>query len=529
MSTSDKNAAIYARTSKEYRNQERVSIDQQVEDGLRLAAAQKLQLRAEHIYKDADWRSSIAPRHLANGAKKVRPELSRLFDAIERGEINTVICRKRDRLARPYDLTRDIMKFFAERNVALLFTHEASLADDASGRFAARMIMSVAEYELERLSENVRAAKRYQREHGLKMCYARSIGYKDGKHGEILIDTAVQPLVRQIFERTIEGESETAICRWLNDEHHDLAVGKIWHRVTIFRLLRDVRCIGQRRDGSGSDPLYKPLIEPDLFWEGQEVLKSRKGSKAGKKSRHILSGILRCGYCKHGLGFVKWDSCHAYDCVHRHLSHTHRPFAMQESEWLRFVPMFFRDECKIKRSGNPEASLLQAQLHAADESVDELAALFAKKKLSAEAFAVATQKIEANKEAIRKRIESMPRAAEFSVQEWSDCKTVDALRAFIQDYIQSIYVYGKLAEVRLHGERLALRFPLLKQRRKGSIKARNVLVPDAVNDLDDVLLRVDGKLCKYARGKTIAPVETIKPADRTVDWTEVLGKDVKLA
>jgi hypothetical protein len=72
-----KHTAVYGRTSKEYKNVERVSIDQQREDGKAFAVAKKLTGKAIE-YLDPDRPQRLPPRQWASGQRKIREGLTNL-------------------------------------------------------------------------------------------------------------------------------------------------------------------------------------------------------------------------------------------------------------------------------------------------------------------------------------------------------------------------------------------------------------------------------------------------------------------
>ena len=535
-------AAAYCRTSREYKNYEKVSNDQQAEDAKKLAAEKKWQLDVQHIYVDADYSSKLPPKQFAKPLNKTRPALTAMLDAITRGEVTIVIVRKRDRLARPLKLALEILEFLDEHGVELVCTNECSYGKDASGQFGIKSMLLHAEYELARTSENILAAKKYQREHGMKMCGARSIGYKDGKQREVVIDETVRPLVKQIFEKTLEGLSAAKIARWLNTEHRKQAVGKHWHNVSVYRLLRDVRVIGLKRDGSGVDPIYPPLIDAPLFHRVQEIIKGRKGSKQGKKTRHLLSGILRCGYCNLGLGFVVWDNIEYYSCINHHVPHTIRPFSMPEKEWLAFLLAFY--DVPILESSHeisPDAARLTMQRERLDRQLGELVELLDKKELTTTAYAAATNALDKSKAEVDAKIATLPSTSGHAYQEFNLCKTIDEKRIWLRERIRSVTVYKYSVEVEGFDGRSykKISYPLLKRTNPDSIRPRYCLVPLGfkahVKPVDwaryaprnTIQWQIAMALNPKQRRSPSAVKVTIK--DGKIDWSGVLPKDVKVA
>jgi len=130
-------ACIYARQSRDAgRNQraaeasskygaESISIRQQVQDAQRLAKEKGFQLDEKHIFVDANLSGKLMPTCWGTPRTKTRLGLSELIKAIERGELNVVLIRKRDRLARNTALSIRLYEFFRQHKVGLFCTHES--------------------------------------------------------------------------------------------------------------------------------------------------------------------------------------------------------------------------------------------------------------------------------------------------------------------------------------------------------------------------------------------------------------------
>jgi DNA invertase Pin-like site-specific DNA recombinase len=141
----------------------------------------------------------------------------------------------------------------------------------------------------------------------------------DGKVYELIPDRAA--LLRQIFEKTIEGWGQQRIARWLNSESVDTwgAGGwkaKYWHKSYIRKLLANPATVGTfqphkmtggRGPGKakGRKPLepihhrFPPAIEREMFDRVADRLATvgARGRHSSRESRSIFAGIIKCEHC----------------------------------------------------------------------------------------------------------------------------------------------------------------------------------------------------------------------------------------
>jgi DNA invertase Pin-like site-specific DNA recombinase len=346
-------AAVYCRTSKEDRASKKVSIEQQVDDGSRLALENGYSPKP---YIDRDRRGSWPPPQWAESSGvKTRASLGELIRDIESGSIKAVVFRSRDRLARNTRLSLRFWEFCDDHKVAVFATHEhIAAANDPSGRFILTVLVAASQMELERIQTNIKAGKAYAKRHRMKVCGVRTVGYRDGRDAKGISTIEVDPVgaecVKELYRRYIAGETYGQLCDWAQREYPDShpPIGKRWYRSTVRRVLSNTAYIGE-----GVQP-YPRIIEHATFLAAQKCEASRRNVKWGRKLRkHLLSGgVLRCGY--DGLpmiAYMRYDKAGEpieteYKCAAKHADGRH-PFSMRESLWLEWVERYIATATKI--------------------------------------------------------------------------------------------------------------------------------------------------------------------------------------
>ncbi len=167
---------------------------------------------AEHFIKSQaaqGWRA-LPTRYDAGGftgGNLERPALTRLMDDIERGEIDTVVVYKVDRLSRSLlDFSR-LVERFEKRHVAFVSITQHFDTSTSMGRLVLHILLSFAQFERELISERTRdkiaAAKRRGKWTGGPLV----LGYRVDRLRRALEvvpeEAAVVKLVFELYARTL--------------------------------------------------------------------------------------------------------------------------------------------------------------------------------------------------------------------------------------------------------------------------------------------------------------------------------------
>lgn len=277
-------AAIYARYSSS--NQNDASIEQQIAECKAYALQNNLTVVAE--YED----------RAMTGRNDKRPGFQRMIRAAERHEFQVLLTYKSNRLARNMlDALRYENKL-DKAGVKVVYCKE-DFGDNAAGRLALRMMMSINEFYSDNLSEDV---KRGMLDGAQKCKVVSSIpfGYKKGPDDRMVIDEATAPIVVEIFKRVLNNEAYMDIARDLNERGLKTAHGKPWGKGSFLGILRNERYTGTyifkdvRIEGG-----MPQIIDREVFDAVQEIRKERNAFTGRHRSNNdfLLTGKLFCGQC----------------------------------------------------------------------------------------------------------------------------------------------------------------------------------------------------------------------------------------
>ena len=159
-----KKIVAYARVSSREQAEDTQALEQQI---ARLRAA-----GASEIFVEVQ-----------SGRKDNRPKLKEIMDLARNRQIDELIVIRVDRLARSLSKLLQIIDIFSKFGVNLVFLDQSLDLSTSQGKLMAKVLGSLAKWEIDMLSDRVRHGKEHHRKQG-KACEAAPWGYLaiDGKY-----------------------------------------------------------------------------------------------------------------------------------------------------------------------------------------------------------------------------------------------------------------------------------------------------------------------------------------------------------
>src|SRR5262249_1833631 len=226
-------AALYARVSSA-KQQLNENIASQIAAIEQYAQQHDYHISPQHVYKDDGY----------SGARLDRPALDRLRDAVEQGEVETVLILSPDRLARHFPYQYIVVEEFERAGCETVFTNHRFGSSPAE-RMLQEMTGVFAEYERALITERCRRGRLHKARSGKVVISIAPYGYtyiprSDHCPGKLIVNDAEAEVVRQIFQWLIDGQlSVSEITRRLNESGPHTRRGNKWQRGTIINLLRN--------------------------------------------------------------------------------------------------------------------------------------------------------------------------------------------------------------------------------------------------------------------------------------------------
>ena len=231
---------------------------------------------------------------------KPRPGYEALISAIERGQIEVVLCTEMTRLYRRLEELLELIRLAERSNLKRIETTDGSgyYLYTGEGVHAAVASVNNAVLESRKISDRVKRKHRARAQAGLTNGGSRRYGYEiDG----MTIRESEAAIIRECVERSANGEVPWRIAHDLNERGVPTAYGKQWRTGNLQRLLLNKRIIGIREHNGAEYPAQWPaIITPEdqerviLAWKAR---KQRPGRPRGART-YLLTGIAFCDVCK---------------------------------------------------------------------------------------------------------------------------------------------------------------------------------------------------------------------------------------
>ena len=297
-----------------------------------------------------------ADKGISGTSAKKRDEFMKMIRACKRHKIDMIITKSISRFSRN---TLDCLKYIRilkELNVDVFFEEQGLHSKDAGAEFYITIYGSIAQSEAENISANVRWGKQQSAKEGkVAFSYNAFLGYKKGSDGkpEIVEDEA--KIIREIYDKYLEGDSIRKIADYLNDNQIKTPTGKkVWYYGTVKSILSNekykgdalinktyvVDCISKKvkkNDGERAqyyvENNHPAIISPEKFNRVQEEMARRSSKKKVKQvgtktelgkysSKYALSELLICGECHTPYRRCTWTTTNGekkivWRCINR--------------------------------------------------------------------------------------------------------------------------------------------------------------------------------------------------------------------
>ena len=243
-----------------------------------------------------------------------RPGLDRLMADCRAGRIDVVIVSKHDRFGRSFRHTVALVGELEELGVEFVSIAER-IDDSPSGRFQRNVLLSVAEFERERILERTSAGKERRAIEGRWSCGQPPFGWRLRRDEHGISQVEIHPAEATAWQRIAEGLidrglSTLAMARELNAAGIRKRKGGVWTAGSLRKLVQEAHALDgnwtYRRDGrpwaKTSDgppiPMQLPaVLSAERFAALRTVIARQNLSRKPINTLHLLSGRLTsaCG------------------------------------------------------------------------------------------------------------------------------------------------------------------------------------------------------------------------------------------
>ncbi|MEO2017874.1 MAG: recombinase family protein [Fuerstiella sp.] len=294
----------------------RVSTPRQVREGDSLEAQQnaiKAYIKAQRHKSGWEGAEIIYLIEKGRSAKnQKRAELQKLRKLIQRGEVDTVICTKLDRITRSIIDFADLLELIQSHDIEFISLYESFDTSTAMGRAMLIVIMTFAQLERETTGERTLATMEDRVCRGLwNGGWVHGYVLDPEGTGKLVLDETTAEIIKVHFFDAVEKlGSAGAVQRELRKKQikvpkHECRSGRImggdwFSKQQVVRLLRNPVYIGRIVWGNASkDDSHSPIVSKEQFDRVQRILDettvTRSNAKQSRGRGYPLRGLVRCG------------------------------------------------------------------------------------------------------------------------------------------------------------------------------------------------------------------------------------------
>ena len=264
-----------------------------------------------------------------SGGTMNRPVFNEVLDQIREGQLGGIIVYKLDRFARTLLGALTTLEELGRHNAAFASATEEQLDYvTPAGRAFVNMLFVFAQFVRETLTESWHETQRHAIEKGIHISPNGFLGYSKGANRR-LVPNEDAPIVMELFDRRGDGETWSALTRWLN-QAAPKPDGTLWTDTTVKNLCAKRVYRGEasryvRQDKANRGAVINPdahdaLVTEEQWRAAQMTPRLYDGGKIDKPLP-LLSGLIRCAGCRYSMSIGNGSKGERlYRCRRRHVT-----------------------------------------------------------------------------------------------------------------------------------------------------------------------------------------------------------------
>ncbi len=255
-----------------------------------------------------------------------RDEFNKMIEDAKNGKIDMILTKSISRFARNTLDTLKYVRLLKEYNVSVKFEEENINTLTMEGEMLLTILSSVAQQEVENISQNVKKGLKMKMQRGEMVGFQRCLGYKL-ENDELVIVPEEAEIVKFIYDKYLSGLGANLIAKELMKKGYESPKsGKKWAASTVTGILKNEKYKGdlilgktytlnpitkRRLKNHGEEESYfikehhTPIIDREMWDQVNALMKRRAKPKKDasdnyrdiKKRMHAFSQITECGYC----------------------------------------------------------------------------------------------------------------------------------------------------------------------------------------------------------------------------------------
>ena len=235
-----------------------------------------------------------------SGGRLDRPGIRKIMARIMAGETEGIVVAKLDRFARSLTGALETIRQLDEQGAVLVSVAEGLDPTTPAGKMMLRVMLTMAEFELDRVRESWNDSRRRAVARGAAPVSTVPTGYLRRPDGRLSLDPELSQHVAQGYRMRAAYRSWPEIIEYFTENSVASSLGTtVWSQSSLLNLFRNRAYLGEAASGEYVNrTAHEPLIDR-ATWE----LAQRTRTLASLRSRHpaLLTGLLRCQGCRHPM------------------------------------------------------------------------------------------------------------------------------------------------------------------------------------------------------------------------------------
>jgi len=234
-----------------------------------------------------------------SGGSIHRPAFRAVLERVEGGETGGIVVAKIDRFARSLSGALEAIQRLEASGAEFVSVADGIDPSTPAGKMLHRLLLVLAEFELDRVRENWRVARERAVARGVHVASRVPTGYVRAANRSLEPHPEFAGVITDLFRRRAGGASWHELCDYMN------ASGVVgpwgdnrWLSQTIQQLIQNRVYLGEARSGEFvNTTAHEPLIDR-LTWEAAQRAPGRQPAR-GEPA--LLTGLVRCAGCRYLL------------------------------------------------------------------------------------------------------------------------------------------------------------------------------------------------------------------------------------
>jgi site-specific DNA recombinase len=235
-----------------------------------------------------------------SGRKLDRPGLQHALERVEAGESEGIVVARLDRFARSLTGALESIKRLDQAGGTFVSVSEGLDPTTPAGKMMMRLMLVMAEFELDRMKEAWEESRRQAVGRGIHLAGRIPTGYLRKPGGRLEPNPLLAERIAGCFRMRAERRNWAEIIAYAKENAPPGSSEEpVWDHRALALLMHNRAYVGEARSGPFWTPCaHEPLIDRGIF----EIVQQTRSLTAQTSHRPtLLAGLLRCAGCRYSL------------------------------------------------------------------------------------------------------------------------------------------------------------------------------------------------------------------------------------